>query len=55
MTEEKSFYIGAGDANHYGLVIIVLNIVEIGESHAELTIKDASTPIEKIDIEISSC
>jgi hypothetical protein len=32
-----------------------LNIVEIGEYPAELTIKGANTPIEKIDIEISSC
>jgi hypothetical protein len=30
-----------------------LNIVEIREHHAELTIKGANTPIEKIDIEIS--
>jgi hypothetical protein len=34
------------------LVIIVSIIVEIGEYHAELTIKAANTPIEKIDIEI---
>jgi hypothetical protein len=45
--------ISAGDASHYGLAIIVSSIVEMGEYHAELTIKGANIPTETLDIEIT--
>jgi len=45
--------IDAGDASHYGLTIIVLNTVEMGEYHAELTVWGANISTETIDIEIT--
>ena len=45
--------INAGDASHYGLTIIALNTVEMGEYHAELTVWGANIPTETIDIEIT--
>lgn len=45
--------IEAGEASHFGLTIIVSNIVKTGEYHAELTIKGANIPTETHDIEIT--
>lgn len=45
--------ISPGDASHYGLTIIVLNTVEVGEYHAKLTVWGANIPTTVIDIEIT--
>lgn len=44
--------ISPGDASHYGLTIIALNSVEIGEHHAKLTVWGANIPEQTSDIKI---
>ncbi len=45
--------ISPGDASHYGLTIIVLDTVEVGEYHAKLTVWGANIPAIESDIEIT--
>lgn len=44
--------ISPGDASHYGLTIIVLDTVEVGEYHAKLAVWGANTPTRENEIEI---
>ena len=44
--------ISPGDASHYGLTIIALNTVEVGEYHAKLAVWGANIPEKTSDITI---
>jgi len=44
--------ISAGDASHYGLSIIALNTVDVGEYSAELRVWGVDVPERTSDIEI---
>jgi hypothetical protein len=44
--------ISAGDASHYGLTIIALNTVDVGEYSAKLRVWGANVPEKTSDIKI---